>query len=248
MISKDKITEIITELKDQEKKWTSSPEAQAIYKQYHRYRFEKTLALCKKCCPNQEALVLDVGRSEFTSRLKSFFKNTYSMGFEILEDDGGHREGEGLKDIKHIVFDLNESDQPQKYPDYENTFDLIVLGETIEHLHIAAEYSLLLFKYLLKPGGKLLVTTPNAVTLKNRIKLLLGKNPYEKIRYYSKNPGHFREYTIKEIRMMALDVKFKIVDCYTINFYNKTGFKSILTAPLFWHPNFKDSLVAIFQK
>lgn len=51
----------------------------------------------------------------------------------------------------------------------------------------------------LQPGGAMLLSTPNALWLKNRIKLLCGRHPFEMIRDSTTDPGHFREYTAAEL-------------------------------------------------
>ena len=48
-----------------------------------------------------------------------------------------------------------------------------------------------------------MVSTPNALWLKHRIKLLMGRHPYELIREDKGNPGHFREYTAGELGDIA---------------------------------------------
>jgi 2-polyprenyl-3-methyl-5-hydroxy-6-metoxy-1,4-benzoquinol methylase len=73
------------------------------------------------------------------------------------------------------------------------------MGEVIEHLLIAPWIVLGFIKTLINPGGFLVLTTPNAVTITKRLFLLMGRNPFEMLREDLKNPGHFREYTIKEL-------------------------------------------------
>ena len=52
---------------------------------------------------------------------------------------------------------------------------------------------------LLNPGGVILLQTPNAAEVMNRVALLWGRNPYERLRMTPLNPGHFREYTLDEL-------------------------------------------------
>jgi len=111
---------------------------------------------------------------------------------------------------RHHPFDLNDSIDPQRCPRTE-PFDLILLLEVIEHLHTAPSH---VFKYLrscLRPGGHLLVSTPNAAWLRNRWRLLFGRNPFEPIREDPRNPGHFRELTPQELQTLLDRAGFKIV-------------------------------------
>ncbi|MNC88966.1 hypothetical protein D3C83_48490 [compost metagenome] len=52
---------------------------------------------------------------------------------------------------------------------------------------------------LMSPGARLILQTPNAAALHKRMALLFGRNPYERIREDVRNPGHFREYTLREL-------------------------------------------------
>ncbi|TVR70815.1 MAG: hypothetical protein EA408_10500, partial [Marinilabiliales bacterium] len=134
------------------------------------------------------------------------------------------------------------------YPDYPDHFDLIVYGDTIEHLYTAPELSLLMLSCMLKPGGIIIVTTPNAVSLRNRITMLSGGNPFERIRYYKGNPGHYREYTKRELKEIGVAASLEVRDCYPVNFYNSGSFKRLIAAPLTALPQLRDSLVAVFEK
>lgn len=93
----------------------------------------------------------------------------------------------------------------------------------IEHLHEAPEYSLLFFKYLLKPDGLLICSTPNAAALHKRQKMVFGINPFERIRFYSKNPGHFREYTYKELAGMGKKCGLDFISHKYLNSFTHKG-------------------------
>ena len=58
----------------------------------------------------------------------------------------------------------------------------------------------------MKPGGALILTTPNIASLFRRLRLLLGKQP---IYHY-----HVREYTMKEVVSLLREVGFEIVKAY----------------------------------
>jgi hypothetical protein len=100
--------------------------------------------------------------------------------------------------IEHIGYDLNDAHVRTTWP-AAKPFDLILFLEVIEHLYVSPRQSLGCLASLLDPGGELMVSTPNAVHLGHRIFLLLGRHPYEMIRETRTDPGHFREYTRKEL-------------------------------------------------
>src|SRR5690554_4173612 len=200
----------IKSLVDTEKELTSSKNAQERYLRDHANRFDATIELCKGVIPSKEAKVLDIGRSYFTSMLVQHYNNVTSLGFPLDSDDGGHREKKDAKQIEHIDFDLTNSKDIDLWPISDIKFDLIVYAETIEHIYIAPEFTLLMLRSLLSENGKLIITTPNATAFHKRIRLMLGRNPYEKIRYFDQNPGHYREYTMKELIGMCTNSGFKI--------------------------------------
>ena len=69
----------------------------------------------------------------------------------------------------------------------DNTFDFIVSFQVIEHIENDEFFSRELFR-VLKPGGKLILTTPN-------IKMSLTRNPW-----------HVREYTPKQLHALLDDI------------------------------------------
>jgi len=110
----------------------------------------------------------------------------------------------------------------------------------IEHIYTAPELSLLLLSSLLKKDGKIVVSTPNAAALHHRLRLLRGVNPFERIRYYDKNPAHFREYTADELRNMAEVADLRCLQVERIDFYRRG--KQRLFA------NCRDSLIVVYEK
>jgi SAM-dependent methyltransferase len=91
-------------------------------------------------------------------------------------------------------------------------YDLILLVEVVEHL---LGNPLFLFRELhdhLRPGGRLLITTPNQARLTNRGRLLLGRSIKDP-RRYPRNPGevngHVIEYTRTELDVLLASERFR---------------------------------------
>jgi len=125
-----------------------------------------------------------------------------SLGLEP-EADGPHGH--------HFHFDLNDYSAAARLPDMPR-YDLVVFAEVIEHLHTSPLHSLAFVRALLGKGGALLLQTPNAASLPKRLKLLAGRNPYEEIRPEAGNPGHFREYTLRELRGYARQTGLEVLE------------------------------------
>jgi len=86
--------------------------------------------------------------------------------------------------------------------------DCAVFTEVIEHLHYYyyVPHVLSEINKSLKPGGYLILTTPNIASLFRRLRLILGKQP---IYQY-----HVREYTASEVLTMLEEAGFKPVEFY----------------------------------
>lgn len=239
----DEFTAHVVTLRAKEKDRTCGKQAEEEYMRQHSQRFNTTFDICKELVPTPGANVLDIGRSPFTELLLSYYSNVSTLGFDPADDDGGHRENGNISLKNHFTFNLNNAKELNQWPKITEQFNLITFCETLEHLHTAPEFAIAFLASLLKPEGKLLITTPNALTIKNRIFLLLGRNPFERIRLYDKNPGHFREYTVKELRIIGDSLNLETTNYKTVNFY-----RSRFLAPFKVLPAFKDSIVVVFQR
>ena len=90
-------------------------------------------------------------------------------------------------------------------------YELIIMAEVIEHLYTSPSLVLGFLQSLLRPGGLLIVQTPNALAIGRRFKMLLGRPPFELIRENPYNPGHFREYTARELEKYGRQLGLVIV-------------------------------------
>lgn len=245
---------LIKSLINGEKEATSSEMAKKRYLSMHKYRFDFTLDIVSKLVPDKEASVLDVGRSFFSYMLAGYYQNVTTIGFSLKQDKGGHREPNANTTLSHIVFDLNKSKDLEYWPKPEKQFDIIIYAETLEHIYTAPEFSLMMLSSLLSKNGKLIISTPNAAAFHKRIRLLLGNNPYEKIRYYEKNPGHFREYTMKEMINMCETSGLVVEQTIHKKLSNLNPFKSLKALkflplkPFEYVPVFKDQLFLVASR
>ncbi|MDX6689275.1 MAG: hypothetical protein QOG15_732 [Solirubrobacteraceae bacterium] len=89
------------------------------------------------------------------------------------------------------------------YPLRDQTFDAVLLTEVFEHLREYPITALHEARRILKPGGCLYLTTPNAAYLRNRVQLLLGRNTASSLADWIGGipfARHAREYTFGEMR------------------------------------------------
>jgi SAM-dependent methyltransferase len=122
-------------------------------------------------------------------------------------------------DIDH--FDAEKDVFP--YPD--GHFSTVLCCELIEHLFEDPMHLMLEANRILKPGGHLLLTTPNVVALRAIAAVLQGYHPGFYHTYIRPaRPGeeagarHNREYTPREIRKLLADSGFEVVRLETGEF------------------------------
>jgi SAM-dependent methyltransferase len=180
----------------------------AEYTQYNVKRHATAYAACITVRPDPETQVLDVGDSDFTRQLRGHYRDVWTLGFLGPSS-------------KHIVYDLNDS--PIFGIDCDRQFDMITFNEVIEHLYTAPETVMTALARLLRPGGHMVLQTPNAAALNKRLLLLIGKNPFERLRVDHTNPGHLRELTKAELAEVARATGFDIVDHRCIEYAGVYG-------------------------
>jgi 2-polyprenyl-3-methyl-5-hydroxy-6-metoxy-1,4-benzoquinol methylase len=180
-------------------------EEQNLYLKTHAKRFKVIFNWLSNKNFNS---ILDVGPSFLSELLfKKFGSQLSLMGFDTEESLGGHLASTDiLKKTDFIIQDLNFLDAKAIH----QKFDLIVCAEVIEHLYTSPKKLFQNFYDVLNPNGYLIIQTPNAASLRKRISLLFGRNPYEIPRENLKNPGHFREYTARELKQFATQIGFKV--------------------------------------
>lgn len=235
----------VQEIKSYFNKKYSLNEEQKLYLEIHAKRFETILALI----PSQKNLkILDIGPSYLSELLfEKFGEQLQLLGFDDKNSLGGHLASDTLfKKVKVHVQDLNFWDSK----DSTNLYDLIICGEVIEHLYTSP---IKLFKNLnqiLNNEGLLIIQTPNAAALRKRLKLLFGKNPYEIPRENLHNPGHFREFTLSELKQMGTNQNFSIEKVMMDEYFeypskiSKTyrKFKKLIPA------NWRSGITIVFKK
>lgn len=189
-------------------RYAASLDAEAArYWSLHRRRFAWVACHASERASGKNAFrALDVGNSFQTVLLAKLFPYSQvdTLGFYDHRFPAGERSS-------HYQLDLNDAYYEERWPEAEGGgYDWIAFLEVLEHLYTSPAQVLACLRRLLKPGGSLLLQTPNAAALKKRLKLLAGRNPYELIREDRGNPGHFRELTVKDLRRYAAQAGFEV--------------------------------------
>jgi SAM-dependent methyltransferase len=184
------------------------------YYAYHSPRYAKLLHWVDKYLEPVHRHILDIGPTVFTRLLHDQFDLPVdSLGF-------GQDAQVGLGGGKHYQFDLNDAQWPEKWRRDLATYDVVILAEVIEHLHTSPTLVLSFLHDSVRPGGVLIVQTPNAVRLGTRLNLLRGRHPFSLIREDVTDPGHFREYTRQELADYGSACGFEMEECFYSSYFD----------------------------
>ena len=166
------------------------PEADP-YLRMHARRYEALLAKVRELAPERPR-ILDVGQAYEAERLRELpgaIVDTLGFGDERFPPRDEER---------HIPYDLKAAGEQDVWPELDR-YDVVVCAEVIEHLPISPVNAVGFLGSALHPGGWLVLQTPNAARIGNRLRLLAGRNPFELLRGDLVSPGHIREYTVDEV-------------------------------------------------
>lgn len=158
---------------------------------YYTSSRPKFLAILHALQSESFGSLIEVGPSEFSSLLQAAHpeKKISVVGLDRSSLNWG---------LAHEVpFSFLDLLAPPPVIDVEPA-DVVLCSEVLEHLQGNPRIACSTLRRLVRPGGRVIVTTPNIARLFNRLKLLLGFTPLERV-----GPldwaGHFREYTLREV-------------------------------------------------
>jgi SAM-dependent methyltransferase len=133
----------------------------------------------------------------------------------------------GEAGVELVVWDLERT----PYPLADESFDVVVLTEVVEHLREYPAQALAETRRILRPGGWLVLTTPNAAYVRNRVRLVLGRSVYTPMRDWLHglpHARHAREYTRSELELLVRHAGLEPVLVTGRHFYRTGGRRSAL--------------------
>jgi 2-polyprenyl-3-methyl-5-hydroxy-6-metoxy-1,4-benzoquinol methylase len=183
-------------------------------------RFRVTMALVPAL--KEGAQVLELGADPFFLTrllLRRGLQVTCANWFGV---DAGQRQTKVIERSpdgaeRAVDYDLFNV-ETDTFPYEDNSFDLVLCCEILEHLpsdpiHMLAE----IHRVLRKDSGVLLLTTPNAVRLVNLVHMLRGENVYEQFSGYGAYGRHNREYTVDELRRLLSEAGYRAKDVFAVD-------------------------------
>jgi hypothetical protein len=112
---------------------------------------------------------------------------------------------------RHMEFDCFDA-EVDEFPYPDGSFDVVVFSELIEHLSLNPVWALSEIHRVLRPGGHVIITTPNAISLE-RLSYLLRGVSHDDDRYVPHlGPGarHNREYNSRELEELLYGTGFML--------------------------------------
>ncbi|HIG97827.1 TPA: class I SAM-dependent methyltransferase [Candidatus Woesearchaeota archaeon] len=175
----------------------------SMNKAVHIY-WQKAFGILKRFNRERRPLkLLDIGCDDgvLSSRLKSLGYDVYGMDIRKKEVVLARKLG-----IKAVV-----GNAEKRFPFRECSFDAALAGDIIEHI-FDTDFFIGEASRILKPGGLLVVTTPNLASLSNRVRLMFGKIPVgSEIRLGKDMAGHIRNYTFPALERQLREHGFAVV-------------------------------------
>lgn len=184
----------------------------AGYFQQHRTRFAADLAIIEKyLAPGVRILEYGAIPLVMTAAL-------VDRGYEVSAVDIAPERF--ARTISDLTLAVERCDiESEAVPFADETFDAVVFNELFEHLRIDPIFTMREVHRVLKPGGTLLLSTPNLRSLRGLRNLLFHNqghavsagvyDQYEKLETLG-HMGHVREYTTREVAEFLVRVGFRV--------------------------------------
>ncbi|MGE5273403.1 MAG: class I SAM-dependent methyltransferase [Verrucomicrobiota bacterium] len=165
---------------------------EAVYRAHHEARRPREFVYCG---PERSPLfrewvgtggrVLDIG-CRFGALTRWYLDGNTLVGVDV--------DREALQEARSLGIETVWADAAEVLPFDEESFDVVVLGELLEHLPLPGRTVADAWR-VLRPGGRLVGSVPNAYRLKGRLAFLFGRPP-------EPDPTHLHLFSPDDLRRL----------------------------------------------
>lgn len=151
---------------------------------------------------------LGVSRGLLLERFRGY-PGVQLAGTEIDPAEAERARARGIEPVAHFVNVFDGQRMTASLPFEDASADVVVAGEILEHV-VDTEGFLREIRRVLRPGGAVCLSTPNIVSLKQRIALAAGRYP-DAVDYrlrYGDDFGHVRAFGPDQIRELLQEAGF----------------------------------------
>lgn len=132
-------------------------------------------------------------------------------------------------------FDFNHFNSEEEEIPYPNdSFDVVLYCEIIEHLLNDPVKVLKEIKRILKPNGYLILTTPNVARLENITRIMSGANIYDPYSGYGPYGRHNREYNFHELNLLLEYLGFSVNQYFSADVHKNSASQFLSAAKIYW--------------
>jgi SAM-dependent methyltransferase len=131
--------------------------------------------------------------TELNLTLANYFGGEEGTGVQTLSWQAGDSRKSSTFNFDH--FNMEES----RFPYEDASFDVVLYCEIIEHLLMNPVHTLTEIRRVMKPGGLLVVTTPNVARLGNVLAMADGRSIYDPYSGFGPYGRHNREFSMTEL-------------------------------------------------
>jgi SAM-dependent methyltransferase len=146
--------------------------------------------------------VLELGANPYFTTLQMQWRFDFDLQLANYFGSDGPREPAHVVRIAGEEIELpfqhfNAERDAFPYPDA--AFDCVLFCEILEHLLVNPDHALAEIARVLRPGGFVVLSTPNATRLPNLYSLALGKSIWDDYSPHGPYGRHNREFTLAEV-------------------------------------------------
>jgi SAM-dependent methyltransferase len=175
------------------------------------HRYTKMHRLLREQCGDLSGKrIVDLGLSRglLLERFRRYAGVTLG-GIEIDPTEVEHARARGLEPLQHFVNVFDGDVLTARLPYEDGSADVVLAGEILEHM-VDTEGFLREIHRTLAPGGALVLSTPNILWAKHRVRLLAGRYP-DALEYrsrYGTDFGHVRIFGPEQLRELLGESDF----------------------------------------